>query len=338
MRIAILDDYQHVAGGYADWESLGADVTYFDVAFATETDVVEALAGFDVLVAMRERTKFPAHVLRALPDLKLLVTTGRGNASIDVATANELGVVVCGTDYPRMGSTPELTWGLILAWMRNIPTESRRIVEGGWQSTLGVDLEGKVLGLLGLGNIGVRVARVGLAFGMEVIAWSENLTSERAAEHRVAAVSKHELFGRSDVVSVHVILSDRSRGLVGAPELAAMKSSALLVNTSRGPIIDERALVTALRDDSIGGAALDVFDTEPLPVDHELRRLSNTLLTPHLGYVTEDAYAVFYAQAVEDIAAFQAGAPLRIVVPRTATPTQSPKHREPAAADRGRFA
>jgi phosphoglycerate dehydrogenase-like enzyme len=320
MRIAILDDYQHVAGTFGDWGSLNGDVTFLDTALVSETDVVEKLLDFEVLVAMRERTKFPARVLRALPNLRLLVTTGPGNASIDVATANELGVVVCGTDYPRMGSTPELTWALILAWMRNIATEARQVTEGRWQAAVGIDLEGKVLGLIGLGNIGSRVARVGVAFGMEVIAWSQNLTPERAAEYGATAVSKSELFSRSDVLSVHVMLSDRSRGLVGTPELAAMKSSALIVNTSRGPIIDENALLAALRDHTIAGAALDVFNTEPLPVDHELRRLSNALLTPHIGYVTEDAYTVFYAQAVEDIAAFQAGAPRRIVAPRTPPP------------------
>jgi phosphoglycerate dehydrogenase-like enzyme len=316
MRVAILDDYQQAALGYADWASLDATVTSFAEAFASEEEVVASLADFDVLVAMRERTKFPASVLRRLPRLRLLVTTGRGNASIDSAAARDLGIVVCGTDYPRPGSTPELTWGLVLSWLRKIPEESRRMTEGGWQSTVGVDLDGKVLGVLGLGNTGSRVARVGQAFGMEVIAWSENLTSERASEHGVSAVSKTELLVRADVLSVHVVLSDRTRGLIGADELRLMKSSALLVNTSRGPIVEETALIAALRDQSIAGAALDVFDQEPLPAQHELRSLSNVLMTPHLGYVTEDAYDVFYRQAVEDIAAFSAGAPIRPVEPR----------------------
>jgi phosphoglycerate dehydrogenase-like enzyme len=222
---------------------------------------------------------------------------------------------VCGTDYPRMGSTPELTWALILAWLRHIPTETRQVSEGGWQSTVGVDLEGKVLGLLGLGNIGSRMARVGLAFGMDVIAWSENLTPGQAREHGVTAVDRSTLFSDADILSVHVRLSDRTRGLIGVSELAMMKRSALIVNTSRGPIIDEEALLAALRDQRIGGAALDVFDVEPLPVDHELRRLSNALLTPYIGYVTDEAYSVFYGQAVENISAFQAGLPIRVVVP-----------------------
>jgi phosphoglycerate dehydrogenase-like enzyme len=324
MRVAVLDDYQQVAARYGDWESLDAEVTYFTEAFANDAEVIEQLTPFDVLVAMRERTKFPAHVLRSLPRLKLLVTTGRGNASIDVAAANDQGVVVCGTDYPRMGSTPELTWALILAWFRHIPTESRRVAEGKWQSTIGLDLEGAVLGLLGLGNIGSRVAQVGLAFGMDVIAWSENLTQERAAKHGVTAVTKSALFARSDIVSVHLVLSDRTRGLVGEQEFAMMKPSALIVNTSRGPIIDESALVSALRARTIGGAALDVYDVEPLPVDHPLRGLSNALPTPHIGYVTHDAYTVFYAQAVEDITAFRAGAPIRVVAPPVLSPSRPP--------------
>jgi phosphoglycerate dehydrogenase-like enzyme len=313
MRIAILDDYQNVARELADWDSLNAKAEVFHDHFPDAETVVARLAEFDVLVAMRERTKFPADVLRRLGRLKLLVTTGMGNAAIDIPAARAQGIVVCGTDYPSLSATPELTWALILAAIRSIPLETQSVREGRWGMSVGSDLEGKTLGLLGLGTIGSRVARVGQAFNMETIAWSQNLAPEKAAEHGVTAVSKQELFTRSDVLSVHLILSDRSRGLVGAAELASMKPSALLVNTSRGPIVDEDALVRALQERTIGGAALDVFDVEPLPDRHVLRTLDNVLITPHIGYVTQGNYKVFYEEAVEDIAAFAAGKPVRVL-------------------------
>ena len=313
LRIAVLDDYQYAARRYGDWNSLDAQVEVFHEPFADVDEVVSQLAEFDVVVAMRERTRFPAEVLRGLKRLKLLVTTGPFNDAIDVPAANAQGVVVCGTGYPELGSTCELTWALILAAVRNMPAETRSMRQGGWQVGVGTGLEGKTLGLLGLGRLGSRVAKVGQAFGMDTIGWSQNLTAEKAAEHGVTAVTKKELFENSDVLSIHVPLSDRSRGLVGAAELAAMKPAALLVNTSRGPIVDEDALIDALLARKIGGAALDVFNLEPLPERHILRRLDNVIATPHIGYVTEGQYKVFYSDAVENIAAFIAGKPIRVV-------------------------
>ncbi|WP_026453983.1 D-2-hydroxyacid dehydrogenase family protein [Saccharomonospora iraqiensis] len=315
MRIAILDDYQDVARELADWDSLGAEeVAVFTDHVADPDALVRRLAGFDVVVAMRERTPFDAALLARLPDLRLLVTTGARNAAIDVAAAARHGIVVCGTGYlPH--PTVELTWALILAAQRHLPTEVAAMRAGGWQSTLGTGLRGGTLGLLGLGRLGSRVARVGQAFGMRTIAWSRNLTAERAAEHDVTAVSRKTLLAEADVLSVHLVLSERTRGLIGAAELAAMKDTALLVNTSRGAIVDEDALVAALRRGEIGGAALDVYDHEPLPADHPLRSLPNALLTPHIGFVTRDVYEVFYRDAVEDIAAFRAGTPTRVLTP-----------------------
>ncbi|MGC0416164.1 D-2-hydroxyacid dehydrogenase family protein [Embleya sp. AB8] len=312
MRIAILDDYQNVALGLADWDSLDAEVRVFTEPLADADAVCAALAGFDVVVAMRERTRFPADVLAGLPDLRLLVSTGPVNAAIDVAAARERGIVVCGTGilkYP----TVELTWALILAAARNLRTEADSVRAGGWQVGLGVGLHGKTLGLLGLGRLGGEVARIGQAFGMECIAWSANLTAERAAEHGVTAVAKDELFARADVVSVHLVLSARTTALVGAAELALMRPTAILVNTSRGPIVDEAALLDVLRRGTIGGAALDVYDREPLPPEHPLRGLDNALLTPHIGYVVRETYEIFYRDAVENIAAFRAGEPIRVM-------------------------
>ncbi|MEV6912875.1 D-2-hydroxyacid dehydrogenase family protein [Amycolatopsis sp. NPDC051071] len=312
MKIAILDDYQNVALEYGDWDALDAEIEVFTHPFVDATDVVARLRGFDVLVAMRERTRFPAEVLDRLPELKLLVSTGKRNAAIDVPAARRNGVVVSATGY--LGApAAEHTWALILAAARNLPTEFRNMSDGGWQTTVGTILHGKTLGLLGLGRLGAGAAGIGKAFGMETIAWSQNLTQEKADPHGVTAVSKEELFARSDVLSVHLVLGDRSRGLVGAPELAAMKPTAILVNTSRGPIVDEVALVDSLRRKEIAVAALDVFDVEPLPSNHPLRTLDNVVLTPHIGYVTREAYEIFYRDAVEDIAAFQAGAPLRVM-------------------------
>lgn len=314
MKVAILDDYQNVASGLADWASLDADVTVFTEPFgdAGPDVVAAALARFDVLVAMRERTRFPAEVLERLTDLRLLVSTGPRNAAIDLEAARRLGITVCGTGY-FASPTIEHTWALILAASRNLPAETASMRDGGWQLSLGTGLHGKTLGLLGLGRIGSEVARIGQAFGMKTIAWSQNLTAEKAEPLGVRAVPKEELFAEADVLTVHLVLSARTRGLVGAAELAAMKESAILVNTSRGPIIDEDALIEALRTQRIRGAALDVYDTEPLPADHPLRALPNATLTGHIGYVTRELYQQFYGDAVEDIAAFMAGNPIRVM-------------------------
>ncbi|GHF38707.1 phosphoglycerate dehydrogenase-like enzyme [Amycolatopsis bartoniae] len=312
MKIAILDDYQDVARDFADWDSLGAELDVVTSYLGDQDELVRRLAGAEVVVAMRERTRFPAELLARLTDLKLLVSTGQRNAAIDLKAAEEHGIVVCGTGY-LSHPTAEHTWALILAACRHLGTELPAMREGRWQSTVGVPLHGRTLGLLGLGRLGSRVAKVGQAFGMETIAWSQNLTPERAAEHGVTAVAKEELFARADVLSVHLVLSKRTRGLVGAAELALMKPDALLVNTSRGPIVDETALLDVLRRKEIGGAALDVFDVEPLPADHPLRTLDNVTLTPHLGYVTRDVYEIFFRDAVEDIAAWRAGSPVRVM-------------------------
>jgi phosphoglycerate dehydrogenase-like enzyme len=315
-RIALLDDYQSVALRMADWRSLPADVEV--VAFrdhlAGPDAVAARLADFDVVMALRERTPFPRGLLERLPRLRLLVTAGMRNAAIDLAAAADRGIVVCGTaglPYP----TAELAWGLVLALARHIPAEDRATREGRWQETVGRGLNGKTLGVLGLGTLGSRVARFGRAFEMTVLAWSQNLTAERAAEVGATLAGKDELLARADVVSIHLVLSDRTRGLIGARELQRMKRTAYLVNTSRGPIVDEAALVHALREGTIAGAGLDVFDEEPLPPDHPLRGLPNTVIAPHLGYVTEETYRVFYGQALEDVQAYLRGAPIRVLRP-----------------------
>lgn len=312
MRVAVVDDYQRVAHRFADWASLGAEVEFLDRPLPDDDAVVAALAGYDVVVAMRERTPFTAARLARLPDLRLLVTTGRANASIDLDAARERGVVVCGTDSPT-NATPELTWALILALLRHVPAEDRAVREGGWQHTVGGDLEGRRLGVVGLGRLGAKVARIGLAFGMDVVAWSTHLDAARAAEAGVRAVAKDELFATSDVVTVHYKLGERSRGIVGAADLGRMKPTAYLVNTSRGPLVDTGALLAALHDGRIAGAGLDVYDVEPLPADHPLRSAPRTVLTPHLGYVTEGTYRTFYGQALEDVAAWAAGEPVRVL-------------------------
>jgi phosphoglycerate dehydrogenase-like enzyme len=316
MRVAILDDYQNVARRMADWSALptGASVQVFQDHLADLAAVATRLAEFEVVVAMRERTPFTRALLERLPRLKLLVTTGMRNASIDVVAAAERGVLVCGTaglPYP----TAELTWALILGLVRRIPVEDRATREGRWQVSVGEGLNGKTLGVLGLGTLGSRVARVGRAFEMTVLAWSQNLTAARAAEVGAALVSKDELLSRADVVSVHLVLGERTRGLIGARELGLMKPSAYLVNTSRGPIVDEAVLIRALREGRLAGAGLDVFDEEPLPLDHPFRRLANVVITPHLGYVTEETYRIFYGQALEDIRAFLRGEPVRVIKP-----------------------
>ncbi|MCP2238734.1 D-2-hydroxyacid dehydrogenase family protein [Prauserella halophila] len=313
MKIAILDDYQDIARELADWDSLGAEVDVLTEHIADSGALVERLAGCEVVVAMRERTQLPGDVLRRLPELRLIVSLGGSrNPAIDLKATAELGIVVSHTGYlPH--PTAEHTWALILAAMRGIPDETRSVREGGWQTSVGRSLQGATLGVVGLGRLGGRIARIGQAFGMRTLAWSANLTQEKADEHDVLAVPKEQLLAESDVVTIHQVLSSRTRGLIGAPELAAMKPDAWLVNTSRGPIIDEAALLDALHERRIGGAALDVYDTEPLPADHPLRTAPNTVLTPHIGYVVRDLYEVFYRDAVADIAAYQVGEPIRVM-------------------------
>lgn len=328
MRIAILDDYQDVALSYADWDSLPGkpEITVLTEHIERHEALAAALSPFDVIVAMRERTAFGASLLSLLPQLRLLVTTGMANAAIDIAAAQERGVTVCGTGGSPF-ATPELTWGLILALARHIPEEDQRMrstggaggaavaVRGGWQHTIGRGLHGRQLGIVGLGRIGQQVAAYGRAFGMRVAAWSQNLKPDQAQAAGAEPASKEELFSTSDFVTVHYKLSERSRGLVGAAELALMRPTAYLVNTSRGPLVDSSALVAALRKGTIAGAGLDVYDTEPLPLGDSLRLAPNTVLTPHLGYVTDDTYRVFYGEAVEDIAAFVQGDPIRVLSP-----------------------
>jgi phosphoglycerate dehydrogenase-like enzyme len=312
MKIAILDDYQGAASGAADWGRLGArvEITTFDRHLGGEAEVIRALAPFDAVVAMRERTWFRRQVIEALPKLRLIATTGMWNAAIDLEAATAAGIRVCGSRGLRY-STAELAWGLILSLSRNLRTESRAFEAGQWQKTIGIDLHGKTLGVLGLGELGSRVARVGLAFDMKVIAWSQNLTAEKAATAGVRLVTKDELFSESDVLSLHVILSDRSRGIVGERELRRMKPTAFLVNTARGPLVDEAALVAALRERRIAGAGLDTYDVEPLPAGHPLRTLDNVVLMPHLGYVTAESYRLMYGDVVEAIEGFLDGRAVR---------------------------
>jgi phosphoglycerate dehydrogenase-like enzyme len=313
-RVALLDDYQGVALELADWASLGAtvDVQAFRDHIRDAAPLLRRLAPFDAIVAMRERTPFPERVLAGLPRLRLLVTTGMSNASVDIDAAARLGIVVAGTDG-LAPPTVELTWALILAAVRRVPQEDRFTRAGRWQTSLGTGLHGKTLGVIGLGRLGSQVAAIGRAFGMRLVTWSQNLTAERAAACGAELVPKDAVLARSDVVTIHLKLSPRTTGLIGASELRHMKRSAYLVNTSRGPIVDERALIDALRSGVIAGAALDVYDEEPLPRGHPLLSLDNVVLTPHLGYVTRDNYEVFYRGAAEDVAAFLCGTPVRVL-------------------------
>jgi phosphoglycerate dehydrogenase-like enzyme len=316
-RVLVLDDYQDVARQFGPWQQLsGVTGSPFELDVRTQHLDDEALRvalrDADIVVAMRERTPFSRAVLAQAPALKLLVTTGMANASIDLDACRECGVEVRGTTGLRT-STAELTWGLILALARHICAEDRQVRDGGWQQTLGFELAGARLGVVGLGKLGSEVAKIGLAFGMDVVAWSQNLQPDNAAEVGVRAVPKEELFATSDVVTLHLRLSDRTRGVVGAAELAAMRRTAYLVNTSRGPLIDEDALIEALRAGSIAGAGLDVFDVEPLPADHPLRTLPNTVLTPHVGYVTTATYERWWPQVVENIRSWTEGEALRVL-------------------------
>ena len=317
-KVAVLDDYHGVALAMADWSVLApaCQVEVFRDHLTDLDALAERLRDFEVVTCMRERTPFGRELLGRLPNLKLLVTTGMRNAAIDVQAARDLGILVCGTAGGPESPPAELTWGLILALVRHIPREDAATRRGDWGTTVGMCLEGRVLGVLGLGRLGAKVARVGVSFDMSVIAWSENLTAERAAGCGATLVTKDELFARSDILTIHVQLSARTRGLVGARELSLMKPTAYLVNTARGPIVDETALVKALEARTIAGAGLDVFDQEPLPADHPFLRLDNTLLMPHAGYVTEAQYRVRYRDTVEDVAAYLRGTPLRVLDPR----------------------
>jgi phosphoglycerate dehydrogenase-like enzyme len=315
VRCAILDDYQNVALKIGDWSKVKGDVDFkvFNAHLGGPDKVIAALQDFAIIIAMRERTGFPKQVIEALPNLKLLITTGARNASIDVETAKARGVSVCGTG--SFGSpTSGIAIGLMLELTRHIGYENARLHAGApWQTTIGPDLEGMTLGVLGLGKLGTRTANIAKAFGMKVIAWSQNLTPEKCQEAGVGYVSKDDLFRQADFITIHVVLSPRSRGLVGAKELDLMKPSAFIINTSRGPIIDEAALLAALREKKIAGAGLDVFDIEPLPVDHPLRKMDNVVLTPHLGYVSEQNYKHYFAGVVEDIRGFLDGKPVRVM-------------------------
>src|SRR5712671_6390496 len=302
-RCAILDDYQNVALSYADWSKVASDVEVkvFNQPFKNKEEVNRALQGFQIIAMMRERTAFLRDTIEALPDLKLLITTGAGNKSIDLAAAAERGIA----------------FGLILELTRRIGFENARMKAGApWQVTVGHDIEGMTLGIIGLGKLGRRMANVAKAFGMKVIAWSPNLTPEKCKEAGVDYASKEDLLRKADIVTIHVQLGDRSRGLLGEKDLALMKPTAYLINTSRGPIVDEKALIAALRDGRIGGAGLDVFDVEPLPVDHPFRKLDNVVLTPHLGYVSVQNYKVYYPDIVANIRAFLDGKPVKVITAR----------------------
>jgi len=312
IQIAVMDDWQNVASDVEDWPARdGGGKFHFPHDSPADTaTMIERLKGFEVICLMRERSTFDKALLQGLPQLKLLVTGGMRNAAIDLPAAKALGIQVCGTDSYKHAA-PELTWALIMASTRNLLAEANSLRAGGWQVGLGGDLHGKTLGVLGLGSIGQKVARFAQVFGMRVIAWSENLTPERAAESGVTWVSKRELFEQADILTIHLVLSERSRGLVDAQALGWMKPTARLVNTARGPIVDEQALLQALRSGRLAGAALDVFAEEPLPADHPFRRLPNVLATPHVGYVSEQNYQQFYQQMIEDIHAWANGVPIR---------------------------
>ncbi|WP_445162032.1 D-2-hydroxyacid dehydrogenase family protein [Mycobacterium sp. Dal123C01] len=321
-RVAILDDYAGMALELADWSPVQSrsEISVFD-RHLSETEAAEILRPFDVLCTVRERMALPRTLIERLPNLKLITIVGRSLPNLDMAAASESGVLVAHSDFanPRFAAvrdgTPELAWGLMIATVRNLADEHRRMRDGGWQTSVGVTLSGKTLGLLGLGRTGKRMAEYAKVFGMEVIAWSQNLTEETAAASGARRVEKAALFESSDVVSIHLVLSERTRGLVGEPELALMRPHAYLINTSRGPIVDEAALIAALQTGRIAGAGLDVFDVEPPAPDHPLRRLPNVTLSPHLGYVTREMLAAFYSDSIEAVVAWLDGTPIRIANP-----------------------
>jgi phosphoglycerate dehydrogenase-like enzyme len=316
LRLAVLDDWEGAARDFVDW---GAEIPEAEVAVFTDhltgmEELTARLAPFDALMLMRERTPMHAALLKALPKLRLIVTTGMRNRALDLDAATGLGVLVCGTRGLRWAA-PELTWSLILALARNIPRADASMRNGRWEPTVGLDLHGATLGLVGLGRLGAQVAAVARAFEMKLVAWSPHLRAELAAAHGAELVGKHELFAKSDVVSIHMVLADSTRGLVGAAEIGAMKPSALLVNTSRGALVDEEALLSALTEGRIAGAGLDVYDIEPLPAGHPLRSAPRTVLTPHLGYVTRDTFASFYREAAQNVRAYLDGSPIRVIIP-----------------------
>ena len=318
-RCAIIDDYQNVALKLADWSKVTKDVeitVFTEAVRRSDADTIRDLKDFDIVVMMRERTRFPREVIDGMPKLKLLITTGAYNASIDMKACAERGIVVSGTG--GFGNpTTGITFGLILELTRRIGWEHARMKSGVlWQNTLGMDIEGKTLGILGLGKLGARAAGVAKAFGMKVLAWSQNLTPERCKEVGVEYASKEDLLKNADIVTIHLVLSGRTRGLIGANELGLMKKTAYLVNTSRGPIIDEKALIDALNKKQIAGAGLDVFDVEPLPLDHPYRKMDNVVITPHLGYVSQQNFDKYYPDIVDDIRGFLDGKPVRVVAPR----------------------
>jgi phosphoglycerate dehydrogenase-like enzyme len=315
-RIAILDDFQQVALAMADWSALAgkAEIEVFHDHLADSARVVERLAPFDIVCVMRERTPLTRAILGQLPKLKLICSTAPRNASIDLAAAAERGITVCGTGYTSHGAA-EATWALILGLLRHIPAEANSLRAGGWQVAIGGDLEGRTIGLVGLGNLGARVAKVAKAFGMNAIAWSTNLTAEKAEAAGARPVDKDTLFRDADIVTIHLVLSPRSRGIIGAREIGLMKPTAYLINSSRGPLVDEAALIDALTRRRIAGAALDVFDTEPLPPAHPFRTLDTVLATPHIGFVTRETYTIFYRDTVENILAWLAGKPIRVTPP-----------------------
>jgi len=314
-RCAVLDDYQNVALKLGDWSKVTNDVEVkvFDAPFSGPDEAISALKGFAIIAAMRERTPFPRRVIEALPDLKLLITTGARNASFDMKACAERGIVVSST--ASFGNpTAGLTFGLMLELTRRIGYEHARLKGGAaWQTTIGIDLEGKTLGIVGLGKLGTRVAGIAKPFGMKVIAWSPNLTADKCREVGVEYASREDLFRNADFVTIHVQLSDRSRGLVGAKELGLMKPTAYIINTSRGPIVEEKALINALQEHRIAGAGLDVYDVEPLPLDHPFRKMDNTVITPHLGYVSMENYRLYFRDIVDDIRAFLDGKPVRVL-------------------------
>lgn len=311
-KVAVLDDYQGVALQMADWSAVQnrAEVIVFRDHVSDTDQVADRLKTFDVLCVMRERTPLPRSLLERLPNLRLVVSTGVRNASIDLAAAKEHGVAVCATGYVGHGAA-ELTWALLMAAVKYLPQESLSVRNGGWQTKIGGDLKGRTLGIVGLGRLGGAVAKYAHAFEMNVIAWSTNLTDTKAQEHGARLVTKRQLFEESDIVSIHLVLSERTNGIIGAADLALMKESSILVNTSRGPLVDEAALIDVLKREAIAGAALDVFDIEPLPPDHPFRTLQIVITTPHVGYVTYDTYKLFFRDTVECVLAWLDGKPIR---------------------------
>ncbi|HUS54482.1 MAG TPA: D-2-hydroxyacid dehydrogenase family protein [Thermohalobaculum sp.] len=314
MKIAVLDDYQNVARDMADWSGLEANhqVTFFHDIYEGLDGFAKRLAPFDIFCIMRERSPFKADLIARFPNLKLVVTAGMRNAAIDLDACKARGIPVLGTTNSAQ-ATPELAWGILLSMARHIHIEDARMREGSWITTLGTDMQGKTLGILGLGRLGTKMAQIAAAFDMKVIAWSQNLTDEAAAAAGATRVEKAELFRQADFITIHYKLSDRSRGLVGAAELALMKPTAYLVNTSRGPIVDTDALIATLTAERIAGAGIDVYDSEPLAADHPIRSCPRTLLTPHIGYVTDGCYRAFYVQIVECIDSWLAGNPIRVL-------------------------